>query len=49
MVNKFEEICLPVTNVIMDRHAFNTTNQKPHETIQLYAATLKTIAKKIRV
>lgn len=27
LVQKFEELCLPVKNVIMDRHAFNTTNQ----------------------
>ncbi len=46
LVKKFEEICLPVKNVIMDRHAFNTMNQKPHETIQSYVAMLKTLARK---
>ncbi len=46
LVKKFEEICLPVKNVIMDRHAFNTMNQKPHETIQSYVAKLKTLARK---
>ncbi len=46
LVKKFEEICLPVKNVIMDRHAFNTMNQKPHEMIQSYVATLKTLARK---
>ncbi len=48
LVKKFEEICLPVKNVIMDRHAFNTMNQKPHETIQLYVAMLKTLARKCK-
>ncbi len=45
LVKKFEEICLPVKNVIMDRHAY-TMNQKPHETIQSYIAMLKTFARK---
>lgn len=48
LVKKFEEICLPVKNVIMDRHAFNTTNPKLHETIQFYIATLKTLARKCK-
>ena len=43
---KFEELCLPVKNVIMDRHAFNTTNQKQHESIQSYVSTLKVMARK---
>ena len=30
LVKKFEELCLPVKNVIIDRHAFNTTDQKRH-------------------
>ncbi len=46
LVKKFEEICLPVKNVIMDRRAFNTMNQKPHETIQSYVAMLKKLARK---
>lgn len=33
-------------NVIMDRHAFNTTDQKQHESIQSYVSTLKVMAKK---
>ena len=46
LVKKFEELCLPVKNVIMDRHAFNTTDQKQHESIQSYVSTLKVMAKK---
>ncbi len=46
LVKKFEDICLPVKNIIMDRHAFNTMNQKPHETIQSYVAMLKPLARK---
>lgn len=46
LVKKFEEICLPVKNVIMDRHAFNTMNQKPHETTQSY---VKNISQKMRI
>ncbi len=46
LVKKFDELCLPVKNVIMDRHTFNTTNQKQHESIQSYVSTLKIIAKK---
>lgn len=36
LVRKFEELCLPVQNVIVGRHTFNTTCQKPHETMQAY-------------
>ena len=46
LVKKFEELCLPVKNVIMDRHAFNTTDQKRHESIQSYVSALKVMAKK---
>ena len=46
LVQKFEEICLPVKNVIMDRHAFNTTNQKQHESIQSYVSSLRIMARK---
>lgn len=30
LIKKVEEICLPLKNVIMDRHVFNITNQKHH-------------------
>lgn len=46
LVKKFEELCLPVKHVIMDRHAFNTTNQKQHESIQSYVSMLKVMAEK---
>lgn len=46
LVQKFEQLCLPVKNEIMDRHAFNTTNQKQHESVQSYVSTLKIMAKK---
>lgn len=46
LIRKFEEICLPVKNVIMDRHVFNTTNQKRDEPIQSYISTLKLLANK---
>lgn len=46
LVQKFEQLCLPVKNGIMDRHAFNTTNQKQHESIQCYVSTLKVMVKK---
>ena len=45
ILQKFEEICLPVKNVIIDRHAFNTTDQKPNETIQSYVSNLRALAK----
>jgi len=46
LIKKFDEICLPERNVIMDRHAFNITMQKPDEGIQSYVATLRLLAKK---
>ena len=46
LVKKCEELCLPVKNVIMDRHAFNMTDQKRHESIQSYFSALKVMAKK---
>lgn len=46
MVRKFEELCLPLKNVIMGRHAFNSTDQKQHKSIQSYVSTLKVMAKK---
>lgn len=41
LVRKFDAICLPVKNKIMDRHVFNMTNQKEGENIQSYVSTLK--------
>lgn len=42
---KFKEICNPETNVIMERHNFNTRNQKPGETVEAYVSTLRNQAK----
>ncbi len=46
LLQKFAELCLPRKNIIMDRHVFNTTNQKTGESIQSYVSTLKILAKK---
>ena len=29
LLTKFREQCMPTKNIIIDRHRFNTTNQKP--------------------
>ena len=42
---KFRDICSPVTNVIMERHNFNTRYQKPGETTEAYVSTLRNQAK----
>ena len=42
---KFKEICSPETNVIMERHNFNTRYQKLGETIEAYVGILKSQAK----
>lgn len=42
---KFREICNPQTNVTMERHKFNTRNQKAGETIQSYVSDLRIKAK----
>ncbi len=42
---KFREVCSPETNVTMERHSFNTRNQKPGETIEAYVSTLRNKAK----
>lgn len=44
LLQKFAELCLPTKNIIMD--VFNTTNQKPGESIQSYVSTLKILEKK---
>lgn len=41
LIKKFDEICFPEWNVIMDRHTFNSTVQKPDEGIQSYVAKPK--------
>lgn len=46
LIKKYDEICLPERNVIMDRHAFNFTVQKPDEGIKSYVATLRLLGKK---
>ncbi len=46
LLQKMAELCLPTKNIIMDRHVFNTTNQKTGESIQSYVSTLKILAKK---
>ena len=42
---KFKEICNPESNVIMERHNFNTRHQKPGETIEAYVSSLRNQAK----
>lgn len=42
---KFRELCNPQTNVTMERHKFNTRNQKPDETIEAYVTDLRNKAK----
>ena len=41
---KFAEICDPRGNVIMERHKFNTRNQKEGKPFQSFVADLKIIA-----
>lgn len=41
---KFKEICDPQGNFIMERHKFNTRNQKEGESIQSYVADLRILA-----
>ena len=41
---KFQEICTPKTNVIMDRHKFNSRSQKTYENIVTYLADLRILA-----
>ena len=39
--HKFREICNPQCNVILERHKFNTRNQKQGEKVQSYIADLR--------
>ena len=41
----FQEICNPQTNVTMERHKFNTRNQKAGEAIESYVSDLRIKAK----
>lgn len=42
---KFREMCNPQTNVTMERHKFNTRNQKIGESIESYVSALRIKAK----
>ena len=44
LIKKFAELCSPMTNVIMERHTFNTRSQLPAESIEQYVMDLKKIA-----
>lgn len=41
---KFKELCNPQGNVIMERHKFNTRNQKESESFQSYLSSLRILA-----
>ena len=43
LVTKFEEICTPQKNVIMETHAFNTRDQM-NEDFQSHIASLRILA-----
>lgn len=45
---KFRELCNPQTNITMERHKFNTRNQRPDETIESYVSDLKNKAASCR-
>lgn len=42
---KFREMCNPQTNITMERHKFNTRNQRAGETIESYVSDLRIKAK----
>ena len=46
LIEKFREQCMPTKNIIIDRHNFNTCNQKQSEAFPSYLATIKILAKK---
>ena len=46
LLTKFREQCMPTKNIIIDRHRFNTTNQKATEPISSYVASLRILANK---
>ena len=41
---KFKELCSPMTNVIIERHKFNTRVQKTSEPVQSFITSLKILA-----
>uniref|UniRef100_A0A669EUY2 Gypsy retrotransposon integrase-like protein 1 n=1 Tax=Oreochromis niloticus TaxID=8128 RepID=A0A669EUY2_ORENI len=45
---KFREMCSPQTNVTMERHKFNTRNQRTGETVESYVSDLRIKAKSCR-
>ncbi len=45
----FREMCHPQTNVTMERHKFNTRNQKVGESIESYVSYLRIEAKKLQL
>lgn len=45
MKRKFKEICDPQTNITMERHKFNTRNQKSGESIEAYVSDLRNKAR----
>ena len=42
--SKFEELCAPQRNIIMERHAFNTRRQLPGESFSTFHAELRVLA-----
>ena len=44
LMKKFKEMCNPQGNVIVERHKFNTRDQKQNEPIETYIADLRSLA-----
>ena len=44
LIMKFRELCNPQTNIIIERHKFNTRNQREGETTEAYITNLKKLA-----
>ena len=44
LITKFRELCNPQTNIIVERHKFNTKNQREGETTEAYITDLKKLA-----
>ena len=44
LIKKFEEICEPRKNIIMERHVFNTRFQQQNEDTQKFIADLRTLS-----
>ena len=45
LLAKFDELCLPQTNVSMERHLFFTRDQRPGESVEAYIADLRSKAR----